>query len=564
MPETIRAVAYCRKSNEDDGNSVDQQREWARALAEGEGVVILREFIDQAIAGWDTARRSAFHEALVYCQEQARLKNPVRAILCWNTSRFSRSDSFETGSFLHSFREAGVDRLRTRERWFDFGRKEDRALLNLEQVFTNQQYVINLAADSLRGQLSRASQGGRCGGTIPYGYRAEREEVVGKNSRRYFRTKRLILGPDHEVLTVRWIFEQYAAGEKGCRLIAAELNARGVPSPGGGMWPFTTVRKILADPVYLGRNAYGRRRVGVFFGVVKAQVTPAEKGKRTRFTPSADWVVKDGCHEPIVSEELFNRVARIMGKRTHGKRPGGGDFPLTGIMRCGHCGAAMSGRTTKARRPNRPVRVYRNYECQGYVISGPARCQYGAVRADALALAVIDKLLPDWLTDANVEKLRAEIRRQDDAAERAEPEGAERLRGRLTQLEKELDRATDELLRTDDEKQILRIRERIRKRGDERDRLEGELRGLEGLRAPRDADAQVDAAMAKLGNLRKARTTGDRAAQRAVLHEAVTKIEVYFERRQAGKRNRSKFAKALVWVAPDLHIVYRTGQHHHS
>jgi hypothetical protein len=36
MP-ALRAVAYYRKSNDDDGGSVDQQREWARTACEKEG-----------------------------------------------------------------------------------------------------------------------------------------------------------------------------------------------------------------------------------------------------------------------------------------------------------------------------------------------------------------------------------------------------------------------------------------------------------------------------------------------------------------------------------------------
>jgi hypothetical protein len=55
MPEQIRAVAYYRKSDEDDGESVEQQREWATQAAPREGVQIVREFTDQAMAGWDTA-----------------------------------------------------------------------------------------------------------------------------------------------------------------------------------------------------------------------------------------------------------------------------------------------------------------------------------------------------------------------------------------------------------------------------------------------------------------------------------------------------------------------------
>jgi DNA invertase Pin-like site-specific DNA recombinase len=141
--------------------------------------LLLREFADQSVAGWDTARRDEFHQMLAYCQEQHRLGNPIDAVYCWHTNRLSRADSIETSHYLHELRTAGAGRIRTRDRWYDLARKEDRALFNLEQDFTNHEYALNLAADSLRGDSLRGrlrvarAEGRRCGGPVPYGYRAE-------------------------------------------------------------------------------------------------------------------------------------------------------------------------------------------------------------------------------------------------------------------------------------------------------------------------------------------------------------------------------------------------------
>lgn len=563
MPATIRAVAYFRKSTEDDGESISQQKEWADQQAEQDGAVILREFKDQAIAGWDTAKRTDFHAMLEYCQEQAKLKNPIDAIYFWHTNRFSRSDSFETGSFLNDFRKAGVRKLRTRERWIDLRRKEDRVLLNLEQDLTNNDYVMNLAADSLRGRIKAASEGRRCGGTPPYGYRAEKEEVTGKRGKRRWRTKCLILGPEHEIAVVRRIFEEYATGEKGLRLIANGLNADGIPSPSGKLWAHTVVQDVLKDPAYIGRNAYGRRRVGEFFTVIKSKVEAAETTKRTKFVQQNEWTIKDGCHDPIISVDLFHRVQAVMTRRSGPRGPSRGDFPLTGLLRCGHCGYTMSGRNVVNKQHSR-VRTYRRYECQGYQQNGPARCQYSAIDADALANALIDKLLPDWLTPGNVKKLREEIGRQDEAAQKADPDKLKALRRIVDQAEGEINRATDELLQTDKPAQIDRLRKRINQLSNKQEKAQTELKALEATQPDRNAEAEIDAAMAKVERLRKAKTANDRGEQRSILHEAVARIEVFFERRQCGKRNRSRFAKALVYLVPDVNIVYRTVSNHHS
>lgn len=555
--QPIRAVTYYRKSNEDDGQSIDQQRAWAVEAAEREGIIILREFADQSVAGWNNAKRSDFHNMLAYCQEQHRLGNPVEAIVCWHTNRLSRADSLESARYLHEFRQVGVDRLRTRERWYDLRRKEDRALLNLEQDFTNQQYVVNLAADSLRGRLDIARNEGRwCGGPIPYGYRAEKEEAIGKHSKKYTRTKRLILGPDNEVAVVRWVFEQYATGEKGLRHIAESLNLRGIPTPRRkSMWSHQAIRNILQEEAYLGRTVWNRERRGRFFGVVGLQVSEVKPGKRQRNAPG-EWIRKDGTHEPIISEELFHRCAAILARRGKARNPGKTEFTLTGLVRCGHCGSSMTGRNMKFSRRGKMC-VYRRYECSGYMTSGKAKCHFGCVDSDRLAQAIIDKLLPPWL-EQNVDALRAEILRQDRVETEPDQAQLEALRKRVEKIEQEIIRATEELVRTDSEKQIDRLRAVIRQKEKEQETAAAELREMEGIKGLQDPEAEVDAALAMLGRLRKAKDEGDLKAQKALLQEMVTKVEVYFNREQRAKRMHSSFAKALIWVPPDIWAVLST------
>src|SRR5262245_39420809 len=125
MSATVRAVAYYRKSNEDDGSSIDQQQVWAARASEQEDILIEREFADQARKGHETATRTAFHQMLAYCQQRQRDGHPIDAIICWHPNRFSRSDSLETARFLHEFREAGVCRMFTASHgWRDFRKLE--------------------------------------------------------------------------------------------------------------------------------------------------------------------------------------------------------------------------------------------------------------------------------------------------------------------------------------------------------------------------------------------------------------------------------------------------------
>src|SRR5262249_46470867 len=152
----------------DDGSSVDQQRKWAHDEADGERIVILAEFTDQAKKGHETAKRTDFHAMLRFCQEQTGQGTPVDAILCWDADRFSRADSQETAWYIWEFRKCGVGRMRTARKWLDFSRKEDHILFNIEQDTSCHEYVINLAANSTRGRIDAAREGRWNGGPPPY------------------------------------------------------------------------------------------------------------------------------------------------------------------------------------------------------------------------------------------------------------------------------------------------------------------------------------------------------------------------------------------------------------
>jgi DNA invertase Pin-like site-specific DNA recombinase len=371
MPEnksTECGVFYGRKSNEDDGKSVDQQQEWAREAAARAKVELVREFADQAVAGHDTARRTDFHRMLAFCQEQARLKRPVGVIVCWHTNRFSRADSQETSWFIWEFRKAGVGHILTAQRWYDLSRKEDRALLNLEQDFTNQQYVIDLAQAVTRGKLDAAREGRWNGGRAPLGYRLAYEWRVNARGKRV-RCPWLEVDEDTKPL-VQEMFRAYAAGETSLYRMARDLNARGVKPPRAAAWTPNSVRSVLVNEVYLGALVWNKTDQGKFIGVVDLQVTGKAgvrgSGRPCARRPKADHVRKEGHHEAIIDRETFDAVGRRLVENRKGRnRADRADYALRGLLRCGACGKPMVGK--RADWGGRGLM----YRCGTYNVQGP-------------------------------------------------------------------------------------------------------------------------------------------------------------------------------------------------
>jgi DNA invertase Pin-like site-specific DNA recombinase len=545
----LRGVGYYRKSDDDDGGSVEQQRAWAHAACEKEGVELVREFTDQAKRGWDTAARTDFHAMLAFCQEQARRGTPIGAVICWHTNRFSRADSQETSWFLWEFRKAGVAQVLTAQRWYDFGRMEDRLLQNIEQEAGNHKGMIDQTQAATRGRIDAASAGRWAGGTIPLGYRGEREEIVVKG-RRKTRTRRLVLGPDAEVEVVRLIFHLYADTPMGLRAVAQELTRRGVRTQTGTRaWNTETVKRILLNPVYLGRTSWNRRSEGRFIGVVDCQPVqrPADAGK-ARANDKGQWIERDGRHDAIIDLPTFERCQQKLAARRGGRRKTRGTFVLTGLLRCADCGRAMVGRTETSRR--------RVYMCGSYNNCGGVACHYNAVDADALAAALLGKLKAAWGDGANVDAILAEVGRQDREEAGQGHRKAETIKSRLRQIDADLAEGIDRL-RSIDLDLLDGYQQGLKAIKAEREQLAAELRRAEA--EPTQAAelrGKIEGALDVLRRLGAATAGQEPDLLREVLAEVVTKVEVWFSHETTGKRTRCRFARALVWVREDIALIY--------
>jgi DNA invertase Pin-like site-specific DNA recombinase len=543
---SIRAVTYYRKSNEDDGGSVEQQQKWALAAAPQQGIEILREFTDQAKKGHETATRTAFHDMLRFCQQEGKQGRPVEAIVCWHPNRFSRADSIETGWFVHEFRKAGVCRMFTAARgWVDFGRMEDRIIFGIEQDASNHRYVVDLAQDATRGRLAGAREGRWMGGPIPYGYRPEMEKVTVKGKTRW-RTARLVLGPDAEADVVRRIFLDYANTAVGLRQLAQRLTADGVPTPRGGKsWTVHTVRNILTHPVYLGRLVWGRRVQGKFFGVVDAELVPLTGPRKSR--PNGKAVrAPSQTHEPLVDVAVWERCQAKLARRKKERQPRLGCYALSGLVRCGHCGANMVARVVEAKGHS-----YRRVFCGTYNRCGSPACEYNAVDADALARAVVEKLQERLFSEGALEALRREISGQADGAV-ATGKALAALEARLAVLERKVDQAGRRVVDEDDEALVPTLRKHLKAVTAERDELARQVEAARRSRQPAgDLEEVIREAMALAGRFQEALTAEDGDLLREVLGEAVSYVELFFDHSPApGGKVHSDYARGLIYLRP--------------
>jgi hypothetical protein len=237
---------------------------------------------------------------------------------------------------------------------------------------------------ALEGMRRRALRGEPLG-RAPYGYRAERDDAAGGRSR---------LVPDPaEAPIVRRIFALCVDEGDGIRRIAARLNADGVPTRQGGAWNMASIRDLLRNPVYTGLY----RRLGVTIA-----------GAHPALVSAADFRAAE--------RRLVARRSRAAGERRRRA------YALSGIARCGYCGARLVG----ASRPAAGGGEHRYYRCGA--ASAQGRCRAHTRHADALEDAVLAAIADGVehepvlgapaIVDAAAARVRALQRQLDQMIER--------------------------------------------------------------------------------------------------------------------------------------------------
>jgi site-specific DNA recombinase len=189
-------------------------------------------------------------------------------------------------------------------------------------------------------------QGRYLGGRPPYGYRLA---DAGPHPNREHaswgrRAHRLEPGPQTAPV-VQWIFAQRLAGHSIARITRA-LNDAGIPCPSaadparnthrtGEKWSVTTVRAILANPRYTGRQVWNRQPTAMDL------IDPANTGlghrQVQRWGPPDGWVISARpAHPALVSEEDFIAVQGIRAPRESGDPER--CYRLASLLLCGICG----------------------------------------------------------------------------------------------------------------------------------------------------------------------------------------------------------------------------------
>lgn len=303
MADKITAV-YIRLSDEDgnvdgivkaESNSVAAQRLLIRDYIQRNfpGQTETQEYVDDGFSGTNFQRPS-FQRMMADAK-----RGKIGCIIVKDFSRFGR-DHLETGNYLERiFPLLGIRFISVNDQ-FD---SEDCTGMTggmsvaLKNII-NSMYSRDLSKKVRSAMGTRAARGEYMGAFAPYGYSKNPENV-----------HQLI--PDKEAAeVVRLIFKMAAEGKKKPE-IARYLNEQGTPTcmeyfqkmglkrtgyknKEKKLWTVTTIGDMLKNEVYLGKTIWNKSRQA------------AAGSKKAVKNDRSEWIIMEGTHEALVSQELFD------------------------------------------------------------------------------------------------------------------------------------------------------------------------------------------------------------------------------------------------------------------
>lgn len=346
MKKRTKCYIYIRVSTamQVDGYSLEAQKERLTKFAEFQDMEVVREYCDAGKSGKSITGRPEFTQML---QDVADDKDGVEYILVFKLSRFGRNaaDVLNSLQYIQDFGvnlicvEDGIDSSK------DSGKLTITVLSAVAEIERE-----NILVQTMEGRKQKAREGKWNGGQAPFGYTLDSKKGM------------LVVNPD-EAEIVKIIFNKFVNEGLGADSISNYLNQHGYVktkyrSHELNYFTRSLVRKILDNPVYIGKIAYGKSS------------TEKIKGTRDQYhrVQNDEFLLAEGLHDAIIDLDLWEGVrARreetgVKWVKTHSLEH---EHILTGLLKCPICGVGMSG--TVRRRKNKSTGEYKDdfyYRCK--------------------------------------------------------------------------------------------------------------------------------------------------------------------------------------------------------
>ncbi|MDS2297897.1 recombinase family protein [Streptococcus pneumoniae] len=325
--EKIKVYLYTRVSTsiQIEGYSLEAQKSRMKTFAIYNDYEIVGEYEDagkSGKSGKSIEGRIQFNRMM---EDIKSGKDGVSFVLVFKLSRFARNAA-DVLSTLQIMQDYGVNLICV-EDGIDSSKDAGKLMISVLSAVAEIERE-NIRIQTMEGRIQKAREGKWNGGFAPYGYKLE--------------DGKLFIN-EEEAVAIRTIFDQYVNTTIGANGISKYLENHGIrkiPRQNGKnpLFDAGLIRKILKNPVYNGKIAFGRRTLEKVHGT-RNEYKQVEQD---------EYLISEGIHEAIVSDEVwqaaqvklksqakkYEHVNKGKDTRTH---------LLSGIVKCPICGVGMFG-----------------------------------------------------------------------------------------------------------------------------------------------------------------------------------------------------------------------------
>jgi site-specific DNA recombinase len=334
--KTCGAITYTRVSTgEQDkhGTSPETQRDACRAKALALGLPIIAEYHDGGISGGFLLSRTEFQAAITDIQA-----GRADTLICLSISRYSR-DVEHQQAVKKAVKAAGGSLVFCDMEFADT--PEGDLNFTIQGGFAEYERKV-IRERTMKGRKKRAEEGRQMSASrAPLGYHVVLKADVLRGEFPAEMLGRYIIQEGSAVL-VREMFAQFASGAATLGSLCRDLNARQVPTArGASVWWPSTIRLILANPVYKGQPEYGRtmNRMDEARLSERHRITglPIQSARYQSASPEGYSTLLSA--PPLVTEDIWDQAQQriALNRRFQGGNPNRARM-LSGraFLSCGH------------------------------------------------------------------------------------------------------------------------------------------------------------------------------------------------------------------------------------
>lgn len=401
-----KAALYCRLSV-DDGNfggsvSIETQKILLEQYCKDHKITDYKFYCDDGCSGTNFDRPS-FKKMLSDIDE-----GKINLVIVKDLSRFGRN-YVEAGMYVQRFTDSNIRFIAADDNYDSLVNSDD-LLFPIKNV-VNEMYARDVSKKTKAAKKAKARDGQFIGSKDPFGYK------IDPNDRHHL----IVDEPAAQV--VKRIFRLASEGV-GYNKMAKIFREEKVLTPIAYFnlnnpdyfksdywrkefdWHVTSIRAILNNEVYLGKLVYGKQR------------NKSMKSKEKVRNPKEDWIVVENCHEPIITQELWDTVHKILNAK-HRPAKAGEVQMFAGLLYCSDCGHCL----TYSQKQRKDGSYHGAYSCWMYKTHGKEYCASHYITFDTIyELVLIDIQHNLFQYRKNTDKFKSILSRkyQSDSQKQAE------------------------------------------------------------------------------------------------------------------------------------------------